>query len=60
VLTLERRHVDHDAGTIRLDPGMAKNDEGRVVYLTPELRTLLAAQCARVDALQRSLGRIIP
>ena len=35
VLTLERRHVDLDAGTIRLDPGTTKNDDGRLVYLPP-------------------------
>ncbi len=39
VLTLERRHLDLEAGTPRLDPGTTKNDEGRVVYLTPELKT---------------------
>jgi integrase len=31
VLTLERRHLDLEAGTLRLDPGTTKNDEGRVV-----------------------------
>jgi len=31
-----------------------------VVYLTPDLKALLAAQIARVDALQRRLGRIVP
>jgi integrase len=60
VQVLERRHLDLDAGTLRLDPGTTKNDEGRVVYLTPELKTLLAAQLERVDALQKRLGRIIP
>jgi hypothetical protein len=35
VLALERRHLDLGAGTLRLDPGMAKNDEGRVVYPPP-------------------------
>lgn len=39
VLTLERRHLDVEAGTLRLDPGMAKNDDGRIVYLTPELHS---------------------
>jgi integrase len=39
---------------------MAKNDEGRVVYLTPELTSLLAAQVERVRALEREVGRIIP
>jgi integrase len=47
-------------GTLRLDPGETKNGKGRVVYLTPELKTLLTGQLARVDALQRQLGRIIP
>jgi hypothetical protein len=31
-----------------------------VVYLTPELKALIAAQIARVDTLQRKLERIIP
>jgi integrase len=60
VLTLERRHLDLGSETLRLDPGMTKNDEGRVVYLTPELKVLLAAQIERVEALQRRTGRIIP
>ena len=60
VLPLQRRQLDLEAGTLRLDPGATKNDEGRVVYLTPELKTLLAAQIERVDALQRRLGCIIP
>jgi integrase len=60
VLTLERRQVDLDVGTLRLDVGATKNDDGRVVYLTPELKAMIAAQIGRVDALQRKLGRIIP
>ncbi len=60
VLALERRQLDLEAGTLRLDPGQTKNDEGRVVYLTPELKTLLGGQVARVEALQRRLGRIVP
>jgi integrase len=60
VLSLERRHLDLDAGTLRLDPGMAKNDEGRVVYLTPELRTLLGEQLERVRDLERTKERIVP
>jgi len=43
VLTLERRQLDLDAGTLRLDSGMTKNDDGRLVYLTPELKALLSA-----------------
>ena len=60
VLTLERRQVDFAAGTLRLDNGQTKNDEGRVVYVTPEVKALLAAQLARVDDVQRRTGQIIP
>src|SRR5262245_53686122 len=60
VLRLERRQLDLEAGTLRLDPGTTKNDEGRIVYLTPELKVMLATQVERVEALQRRLGRIIP
>ncbi|MBI4611053.1 MAG: site-specific integrase [Candidatus Rokubacteria bacterium] len=60
VLALERRQLDLEAGTLRLEPGTTKNDEGRLVYLTPELRALLVAQVERVRALERQTGRIIP
>jgi integrase len=60
VLTLERRQLDLEAGTLRLDPGSTKNDEGRVVYLTPELKSLLAAQLERIRAVEKRSGRIIP
>jgi integrase len=59
VMTLERRHVDLEAGTLRLDPE-TKTDEGRIAYLPEDLKSLLAAQLARVDALQKTRGRIIP
>jgi integrase len=60
ILALERPQVDLKEGTVRLAPGTTKNDEGRIVYLTPEITQLLAAQLARVDRLQRELQRIIP
>lgn len=60
VLALERRHIDLEAGTIRLDPGATKNHEGRLVYLTPELKVQLEGQLRRVDELGWKLGRIIP
>ena len=60
VLTLEKRHLDLTAGTLRLDPGMTKNGDGRVVYLTPELITLLTAQLERVVALERAHRMICP
>jgi integrase len=61
VLTLQRRQVDLETGTLRLEPATTKNDEGRrVVYLPADLKGALLAQLARVDALQKRLGRIIP
>ncbi len=60
VLTLERRQLDLKAETLRLDPGTTKNDDGRLVYLTPELKALLSAQVERVEGLERRLRRIIP
>ena len=60
ILTLERRHLDLAAGTVRLEPGTTKNGEGRLVHLTPDLAAMLREQLARVDTLGRQLGRIIP
>jgi integrase len=60
VLPLARRHVDLVAGTIRLAPGESKNEDGRIIYLTPEIATALQGQFARVDRLARKLGRIVP
>jgi integrase len=60
VLTLERRQLDVELGTIRLDPGTTKNSDGRVVYLTPELKSILVAQLERVKALEREMGSILP
>ena len=44
VLGLERRHVDLDRGTLVLDPGSTKNDEGRIVYMPPNVKAAVAAQ----------------
>jgi integrase len=60
VLGIERRHVDLDRGTLALDPGSTKNDEGRIVYMPPDVKVAVAAQLARVDGLQRKLQRIVP
>ena len=60
VLTLERCNLDLDDGTLRLNPGTTKNDEGRLVYLTPELKKLLSGQVKRVDELGWKLGHVIP
>jgi integrase len=52
--------VDWTGGEIRLPPGVAKNKESRTFPMTQELRQLLTAQRATVDAIQRERGRIIP
>ena len=60
VLALTLRQVDLKAGTLRLEPGTTKNDEGRTVYLPVDLKALVAAQVERVRALERRTGQIIP
>jgi integrase len=60
VLPLEWRHVDLKVGTVRLAVGSTKNDDGRVVYLTPALLAGFAEQRERVKGLEKRLGRIIP
>jgi len=60
VLTLEWRRVDLKVGTLRLDMGSTKNDDGRVVYLTPALVKALTLQRASVRDLEKRLGRIVP
>src|SRR5205823_4732448 len=58
LLRLERRQVDLDAGTLRLDPGTTKNKEGRVVYLPPEALAALKAWDGKTVALERERGII--
>jgi integrase len=60
VLTLARRQIDLDAGTLRLEPGSTKNGDGRVVYLPADLKAQIAAQIERVRGLERRPGRIVP
>ena len=60
VLTLQRRQLDLKSGTLRLEPGTTKNNEGRLVYLTPELKSLLFAQVKRVTTVERQTDTIIP
>ncbi len=59
LLRLERRQVDLDAGTLRLDPGTTKNKEGRVVYLPPEALAALKAWDGKTVALEREHGIIV-
>jgi integrase len=60
LLSREWRHVDLEAGMMRLDPGETKNGDGRTVPLAGELLAVLRAQRARVRALEKALGRIVP
>lgn len=57
VLPLQWRQVDLKAGDVRLDPGTTKNREGRVFYLTSELRRLLAAHAMRSRFVTPETGR---
>jgi integrase len=53
-------HVDFAADWIRLEPEETKNRDGRQFPLVPELRTLLEAQRARVEGIQKKTKRIVP
>ena len=52
--------MDFEAETIRLDMGTTKNKDGRVIYMTDQLRTLLEEQRQKTLTLQRQDGQIIP
>jgi integrase len=56
---LQWRQVDLKAGEVRLDPGTTKNLEGRVFYLTSELRELLKAQRKAAVRIQRRKNMIV-
>jgi len=38
---LQWNQVDRERGMVRLNPGETKNDQGRIIYLDPELREVL-------------------
>ncbi len=62
VLTLRWKQVEFTAGTVRLEPGTTKNDEGRVFPfgVLPELAKLLRQQWERTMSLELSTGQTIP
>lgn len=64
ILTRQRRHLDLNAGWLRLDPQEAKNDEGRMFPVgkdvSPELYEVLHRQIGRTEQLEKATGRIIP
>src|SRR6267378_537696 len=49
-----------EAGLLCPSGPQAKDDDGRIVYLTPGLKATLAGQLERVKLLERRLGRIVP
>jgi integrase len=59
ILPLQWRQIDFEAGTVRLEPGTTKNDEGRVFVMTPELRACLEAQRAVTAALEQQRGGVV-
>jgi integrase len=59
VLSRQWRHVDFKRGSVRLDPGEAKNDEPREIFLTTRLRQILEAQKAKADAM-KGKRKIVP
>ena len=52
---------DRNAGTVRLEPGTTKNDDGRTFpfAVLPELADMLKRQWGHTKALQRATGRLI-
>jgi integrase len=62
ILTLQWRQIDLQAGTIRLEPGSTKNDEGRTFpfHCLPPLKDLVEALRAKTDAFQQASEKIVP
>lgn len=60
ILPLRWHNIDFAAGTIRLDVGKTKNKDGRFIYMTAPVRTLLEEQREKTLALQRQQDQIIP
>jgi len=60
IVTRQKAHVDLGAGWLRLEPGEAKNREGRMFPLTPRLREVLQDQLDRTRTTEIETGRVIP
>lgn len=59
LLSREWKHVDLDAGCLRLEPGETKNNEGRNFPLIPQFREVLEEQRRRKLEVEKRTGRII-
>jgi integrase len=62
ILTLEWRQIDFQAGTVRLEPGTTKNDEGRTFpfHCLAPLKALLERLWAQTEAFHKASGKIVP
>jgi integrase len=60
LLTRQWRHVDFDAGWLRLEPGEGKTGEARNFPFTPELRAALEAQRDYVRCIELETDSIVP
>ena len=62
ILTLQWRQVDFVAGTVRLDPGTTKNEEGRVFMFAAidELREALVRLREDVRRRAQTRGQLVP
>jgi integrase len=60
IITRQKGHVDLTAGWLRLEPGEAKNQDGRMFPLTPRLREVLERQLNRTREVEMEAGRVIP
>ncbi|MEO5656466.1 MAG: tyrosine-type recombinase/integrase [Nitrospiria bacterium] len=62
VLPLTWRQVDFPAGTLRLEPGTTKNDDGRMFPFAalPPLADLLTAKRERTALIERESAQVIP
>jgi len=56
VLALQWSNVDLHENTVTLDVGTTKNEEGRVLYMTEELKTLLQSQWEQ----RKASGKLLP
>jgi integrase len=61
ILPLQWKQIDWTAGTVRLEPGTTKNDEGHMFpfAVLPELADMLKGQWEHTKTLQRATGRLI-
>lgn len=59
LLTRQWRHVDFDAGWLRIEPGEGKTKAGRMFVLLPDLREVLEAQRAYTTAVELKTGSIV-